>query len=137
MDWHWITKEVTVVDKGRPVTKDVRTARQVDSVGNVFQLHGGVEPKACQQCKKKFVYAVEVKPIEQSVGFYKCEDCDFKNASGDSALDHKIITDHKIKKTTEDRFVTTKKIIIGNKANIKNTKNDIIILCDSCLDNDD
>jgi len=133
MDWHWITKEVTVVEKGKPVAKDVRTARQVDSVGNVFQLHGGVEPKACQQCKKKFVYAVEVKPVQQPVGVYKCEQCDFENGSGDKAFAHTVDNpDHKLKRDKKERVIGSERTMVGDVPQITKTEDDCIILCQSC-----
>lgn len=113
---------------------DSNHTKQIDSVGNIVQIYGGVIPKACQKCKISFNYSVtQVKKI-QSVPIYKCIKCSFENASGDAAFDHKIISDHKITKTSKDRVVGVDNKILGSIANITKTEDDVIILCDDCND---
>lgn len=135
MKWEIITKEVIIDDKG--TTKIIETPEQMDTVGNIYQKSGGVIPKACQKCKKEFNAVIKEEPIIQQVPIYKCKECDFENDSGDATLDHKILTDHKIKKISKSRLVSYKRTLEGLKANIRPTKNDCIILCDECLDNGD
>ena len=109
------------------------TNMQVDEVGNILQRAGGVIPMACQKCKKKFNSKIEEIPVKQDVPFYKCKNCKFENASGDSALDHKLeFSNHDIKKIKKQRIITTKKIITGDFSHIFKTKNDIVILCGKC-----
>lgn len=112
--------------------KTISSFEQKDEVGNIYQKKGGVIPKACQKCGKKFYSEIKNIPITQSVPFYKCKNCSFENAGGDSALDHKITTDHEIKKISKDRIVGYNSIIEGSKSNIIKSKNDVIILCDEC-----
>lgn len=108
------------------------TKFQIDSVGNIIQLSGAVKAIACQDCKKKFDYTQIKKEKIQKVPIYECENCDFKNASGDAAFDHKITSDHKIKKTFADRIVGFVNKIKGPIAIINKTDNDVNILCDKC-----
>jgi len=107
---------------------------QQDTVGNIYQQHGGVIPKACQKCKKKFKSKVLQVPITQKVPFYKCQDCKFENPGGDATLEHKIEhIDHNIKKITKDRIVGYNETITGEVSHITKTKDDVIILCAVCL----
>jgi len=105
---------------------------QKDEVGNIYQQAGGVIPKACQKCKTVFDGKVVSTPITQKVPIYKCQDCEFEDASGDITLDHKIETEHKIKKESKDRLVGYEREVVGSKANIKTIKDDVLILCDDC-----
>lgn len=105
---------------------------QIDTVGNIIQMSGGVIPKACQKCKTKFNYTVTKVPRTQQVPIYACLDCSFKNSGGSAAFDHKIETDHKIKKISKSRVVSVDKKILGSTAHITKTKNDIKILCGKC-----
>jgi len=122
--------EMDIHDKEVKVMEDY----QIDEIGNIYQRQGGIIPKACQKCKKEFISEIREFPVTQKIPFYKCEDCDFENPSGDATLGHKIENmDHDIKKTVKDRIVTIEKRLVGNKANVKKTENDVIILCDNCL----
>jgi len=111
--------------------KTINAHQQLDEVGNIYQYHGGVKPHACQKCKKEFKTEIKETPLTQKVPLYECEDCDFKNGGGDPALQHKIETDHKIKRVLSDRIVSMQKQLFGTPY-IKVTKDDVIILCDSC-----
>jgi len=116
-EWNWCDR------KGQPSKHDV--GFQMDEVGNILQRTGAVKTKACQKCKKEFNPLTESVPITQKVPFYKCEDCNFENAGGEAALDHKLTnSQHHIKKTSKDRIVTYKNIIKGNKANITKIDDD-------------
>lgn len=106
--------------------------KQVDKVGNVVQINGGVKAKACQKCKKKFDYKVTNVEKKQEVPIYSCEECDFKNASGDSAFEHKITSDHKIKREKIERVVGIERKILGEIAHITRLKEDVIITCGKC-----
>ena len=106
---------------------------KIDNVGNILQYSGGINPIACQQCKKKFTHKIIETNITESVPVYKCIDCNFKNASGEATYDHKIETNHNIKKTTDSRIVAIKKQLSGDIANIIKNDNDIRIICDWCL----
>jgi len=130
MEWEIITKEIKDT-KGQIVV--VETPEQIDEVGNIYQKQGGVIPKACQKCKKEFKSEVKEFPIKQKVPYYKCKDCDFENAGGDVALDHKIQNiDHNIKKITKDRIVGVDRKIIGIVSYVTKTKDDVLILCGDC-----
>ena len=132
MEWEIITKEIKD-DKGLIVIID--TDEQIDKVGNIYQKSGAIIPKACQNCKQKFKSEIKEFPITQKVPFYKCNDCDFENASGDATLEHKITNmNHNIKKITKDRIVGVDKKIIGIIPRITKTDDDVIILCDDCSD---
>lgn len=129
--WRW------EVDIHRKKVK-VNYQFQEDEVGNIAQRIGktdkvgGIIPKACQKCGKEFNAKIKEEPIIQQVPIYKCEDCEFTNAGGDATLEHKILTEHKIRKIATPQFVGYNKTLEGQKANIKITKNDCIILCDDC-----
>lgn len=106
---------------------------QVDTVGNIYQIRGGVVPKACQKCKKEFNTERKEFPVIQKVPFYKCKDCNFSNPGGDAALTHKIQNiEHEIERKNKDKVVGVEVKLVGNKSNIKKIKHDIIILCDLC-----
>lgn len=105
---------------------------QIDEVGNIVQINGGVQPKACQKCKNEFKSKIKENPKKQIVPFYKCEDCDFENGGAPAVMDHKFETDHKIKKISKDRIVSIERTIEGSVAHISKTKDDVIILCDKC-----
>ncbi len=111
--------------------KTINAHQQLDEVGNIFQYHGGVKPKACQECKTEFKIEIKEEPLTQKVPVYECEDCKFKNAGGDAALQHKIETDHTIKRELTERIVSMQKQLIGTPY-IKITDDDVIILCNSC-----
>lgn len=132
MEWKIITKEVVVDDKGTKVI--VETPEQIDEVGNIYQKSGAVIPKACQNCKEDFKSEIKDFPITQDVPIYTCNDCDFEGVSGDSALSHIIeYPDHKLNKSIKERVIGIDKKAIGSVARIKKTEDDIIILCDKCL----
>jgi len=129
MEWKIITREI--IDNKNNITI-VETSQQIDEVGNIYQIHGGIIPKACQKCKEPFDSEVKAFPLTQKIPYYKCEDCEFENTGGEATLDHKIETSHNIKKSTKDRIVSLENKIVGNKANIEHTEDDIIIICDRC-----
>lgn len=106
--------------------------KQVDPDGNIVQIRGAVQPKACQNCHKSFDSPIESVAKYQDVPFYKCELCDFKNAGGTEAFDHKLETEHNIIKTTEKRLIGYENKIVGIKANITHGDGDVKILCDEC-----
>lgn len=108
---------------------------QKDEVGNLVQQSGAVKSKACQICKTEFDYKPTKKEKIQDVPIYKCEKCDFKNASGDFALEHKITSNHNIKKIKEKRLVGYDIIIEGKTAEIIKTEYDVKILCSDCFGN--
>lgn len=136
MEWELLTKTVKDIN-GKDIT--IELDEQVDEVGNLVQRMGkdkigGIIPKACQKCKKEFKSEIKEFPIIQKVPFYKCKDCDFENAGGDATLGHKIENmEHNIKKIVKDRVVTIERRLVGTKANINKTEDDVIILCDICL----
>lgn len=113
--------------------KRISPNRQIDEVGNIVQIHGAVQPKACQKCEKKFDEKPTVVDKKQYVPIYKCTECKFYNAGGDAAFDHKITSDHKITKTVKEMVVGKDKKILGSVARIIKTKNDVIILCGGCF----
>ena len=93
MKWKFLEKEKDVFDY----------TRQVDTVGNIVQEKGAIEPKACQKCKVKFETHLEYREIKKDVPIYLC-DCEWKNASGDAAFDHMLTTkEHTLKKTNRKR----------------------------------
>jgi len=113
--------------------------KQIDTVGNIFQKKGGVNPKACQKCKKEF--KSEIKTIEKisKVPVFQCKECAFNKSSGESALEHMLETSHKLSKVTKDIVNGYEKIIEGTSLpyiNLeKNNLNEVIdisILCGVC-----
>ena len=108
---------------------------QIDTVGNIVQVSGGVKTKACQKCKTLFDCKPSNVPKTQQVPSYICEQCNFKNNGAPAALDHKIETDHTIKKIMKERIVSYDKKIVGNVAYITKVKNDVIIICGECNGN--
>ena len=124
MEWKFVTL------KGEDSKSN--NAFKMDIVGNIFQKNGGVKPIACQKCKIKFKSKIREIPIKQKIPSYKCKNCDFENSEADAALDHKITTDHKIKKITKDRIVGVKKQLIDNIASINPINNDVEIICKDC-----
>jgi len=133
MEWEIITKEIRN-DKGLIVV--VETDEQIDEVGNIYQRSGGVIPKACQKCKTEFKSTIKIVPQTQKVPIYFCEECDFSNAGTSIALDHKIDTNHKLKKSFKDRIVSYSNIIEGSFPKITQLKDDCLILCQKCDSND-
>lgn len=106
---------------------------QIDTVGNIYQQHGGVIPKACQKCKKKFKSKLKTIPVIENVPIYKCASCSFENPNTELAFEHKLLFDkHKINKTTKSRIVDTRRIITGELSHIRKTKNDVFIFCGEC-----
>jgi len=133
MEWEIITKEI-IDDKGQVVI--VETPEQIDSVGNIYQKTGGVLPKACQKCKKKFNSKIEELPITQDVGYFQCNDCEFGNGSGEAMLMHlQIKTKHSFKRTIVKRVVKTERISTGRTPYITKLEDDVLILCGECRDN--
>jgi len=112
--------------------KTINAHEQIDEVGNIYQYHGGIKPKACQKCKREFKTQIKIDPVIQKVPIYECEECSFKNSGGDSALDHKIQSSHKIKKIQKEKVVSTKRQLIDTP-NIIKTKDDVLVLCSECV----
>jgi len=104
----------------------------IDEVGNIIQDSGAVVPKACQNCKREFASNVEVIQKKGPAPIYACESCNFRNASGDSAFEHKLTTDHKIKKTTTERLVSVDKVIKGIIPYVTKEQDNTVILCGEC-----
>ena len=75
---------------------------------------------------------IESEPLIQQVPFYKCNECKFESPSGDQALEHLLLQEHKLRKIKKDRVVSIKKKIIGEVAHITKLDNDIHILCSKC-----
>jgi len=107
---------------------------QIDTVGNIYQLHGGVKPKACQKCKKEFKSERKEIPIKQKIRHYNCTKCKFNTSSYFLAEDHTIETKHKIKEKIKERISGYNIILEGRIPNIIKTKNDVLILCGDCKD---
>jgi len=112
--------------------KTINAHEQQDEVGNIYQFHGGVKSKACQECKKDFVTKIKLDPVIQNVPMYECEECSFKNAGGDAALDHKIQTSHKLNKIKKEKVVSIRRQLIDTP-NIIKTEDDVLILCSECI----
>jgi len=113
--------------------KTISAYEQEDEVGNIYQIHGAVKTKACQNCKKKFENEQKKYPLIQKIPLYKCADCSFEAPSAQGALDHKLDNDdHKLEKVKKERIVAYNVKLVGNFANIIKTENDVIILCDAC-----
>ena len=126
MKWEFVTRNGKVSEKP--------TRRQRDTVGNVLQFHGGVEPHACQKCKIKFESHIEPFPLKQKIPIYKCKNCDFENITGESAFDHLLLKPkHKIKKKISEKIVSYENKSVGTIARIRKLDDDIEILCDGCL----
>lgn len=126
MNWKYVT--IKGIDSNTP------TDFQMDTVGNIVQAEGGVKAVACQKCEKKFDYKAESKERIQHVPIFTCSDCNFNNASGDMAFEHKITTDHNITKTTKPRIVAIDRKLTGSIAHIEKTNDDTIIICGDCVD---
>ena len=116
------------------IKSKIPTSFQVDTVGNIYQQNGGVNPMACQKCKKKFKSVVQEVPLTQKVPSYKCNSCDFDQSSGDAAFLHKSANkNHNVIKVVKDRLVKIqKKTMTGIIPYIKVLKKDVRILCGSC-----
>jgi len=115
--------------------KTINSFEQIDTVGNIYQKQGGVIPKACQKCKKKFDSKVKEIPIFKYVVSFSCKDCKLNSGIGQEIMEHNIEhPKHKLKKIKTKRLVQVEKQLVGNKSNIEKTKDDVIILCDECLD---
>jgi len=108
------------------------TSFQMDEVGNILQHSGGINPKACQLCKVKFKAKIVKSIKQQKVPSYNCEDCEFEHGNPINALDHKIETDHKVKKEIKERSVGSDNELAGILSYITKTKDDVIILCGKC-----
>lgn len=124
MDWKYVTL--------KNADSKIPTAFQKDTAGNIVQQNGGVKPVSCQKCKIKFKLEMVEIPLEQKVPLYICQDCDFKIHSPEQAFDHKLETEHKIKKTIKIRIVGHNKILKGEMPHITKIKNDVLILCAKC-----
>jgi len=106
---------------------------QEDEVGNVLQIGGGVVPKACQKCKKKFETKVVKQEIKQDVSAYKCDKCNFIGTTGDQAFGHTLDQPtHKISRTTKPRIVGYNSILKGRLSYVTKIEDDVIILCGDC-----
>ena len=106
---------------------------QIDTVGNIVQESGGVNPKACQKCKVEFKSKPIQKPIKQDISIYKCRNCDFESSNPNDVLDHKLEKEnHKIKKKKKERIVGYNTILEGTLSQITKTDDDIEILCSGC-----
>lgn len=111
---------------------DHETNFQKDEVGNILQRSGALMTKACQNCKKDFNVKKVEDELKQPVKNYKCTDCDFSSTIAQHAMEHKLENEeHKMKITTKRRVVG-KKVSLEGTANIRYTKDDILILCDTC-----
>lgn len=107
--------------------------RQKDTVGNILQVNGAVQAKACQKCKKLFKSKIIIEPQKQDAPYYKCENCDFEHTSPNNMLLHlQDKSDHRFKLKTKERIIGYKNKLIGSFANITKADNDVIILCDDC-----
>jgi len=126
MEWKFIDKY------GKNST--IPTSRQIDTVGNVMQINGAVQPYACQKCNKVFSGKVEAEPIEQNMPLYKCNDCDFESNTGDKAFDHMLESEHKLNKTTTKRIVGVNITLKGDLSHIIKENDDVLILCEDCQD---
>jgi len=120
------------------VWKLIDSSQQEDELGNIYQIQGGVIPKACQNCKKPFNAEVHEEPITQNIPFYECIDCIYKTGDPTEAFDHKLETEHDIKRVPRSRVVTVIKTLVGTKANIRKVYiddevTDVEILCDKCV----
>lgn len=134
MNWSWVEKEVLVgTKKKEKLTKVKDYNQQVDEVGNILQKGGGVKPKACQNCKVEFNSKVELFKKTTKVPFYKCDECDMEFGSSEGALDHKIQTNHKLKKELKEKVVGLEKKVTGKIAKIQKTDDDCLILCGDCF----
>ena len=112
----------------------VDNERQIDELGNIYQKTGGVNPVACQKCKKKFNAKPEQEKIEEDMPLYKCKNCKFEGNTGDQAFDHTLEKkNHLIKKTTTKRLVGYNTILKGIKPRITITEEEVVIVCDKCL----
>jgi len=127
VDW-----EILQISDGKGGMKNSPN-KQIDLVGNIYQIHGAVQPIACQKCKKLFDNKVTQKPLKQTIMSYKCDDCEFENKSGDIAFVHLQANDqHRIAQLSDDKVVSIEKQHTGRIARIKKIENDVIILCDDC-----
>lgn len=129
MNWKWCNIRGKV-DKDNP---KVQTNYQLDTVGNIYQKTGAVKAVACQKCKIKFSSEKKVVPITHARSLYSCVSCKFKNTSAEAALDHKLETDHKIKKDSKQVVTNVENQIVGIRPNIIKTKTDVKILCNDCV----
>ena len=125
MKWEWI-------DSNNKIS-NVPTNKQIDTLGNILQINGAVQPVACQKCTNKFDSIYEKIPIIEKIFFYKCKDCDFSNSSGDKTLEHKIEQEHIIEKISSDRIIGYEKKLKGIKSNIQFIDDDVVILCNNCM----
>lgn len=106
----------------------------IDEVGNIIQDGGGVNPKACQQCKKPFDATIQVTEIKQVVPHYKCSQCGFENSGASAALDHFISTQHTVNKIQKERVVGVENTLKGLSSHVKVTENGILVRCQHCKD---
>jgi len=141
MKWKFMEKTIQIKKKGKIVKTKVKIKdKQIDEVGNVLQKNGGIEPKACQKCKKKFVQKITSVEKKSKIPTYKCTECNFIKPSPDQALDHMIITKHTLKKSTIDVITGIDRIIKGKLIpHIKFIKKgskiiEVLILCRGCSD---
>ena len=107
--------------------------KQIDEVGNVVQLRGGVNPVACQKCKTKFTSDIVKVPIEQNVKSYKCTECTFISNGFFDAEEHTSETGHKTKSNIRKRIVGYNTTLVGVLPKITKTQDDVIIECGGCF----
>ena len=106
---------------------------QEDEVGNKLQINGAIEPIKCQKCKHEFNSSIKQEPLTQQIMFYKCDNCDFENTSGESMLFHlQENKTHAYSTKEKERIVKIEKKITGIIPIINKIKNDIFILCGDC-----
>ncbi len=114
--------------------KSINNNSQEDEVGNVLQIGGGVVPKACQKCKKKFESKVVKEEIKQDVPSFKCGNCSFDGNSGDQAFVHTLDQPtHKISRKIKSRIVGYNNTLEGRLSYVTKTNDNVIILCGDCL----
>jgi len=132
MDWELRTIQVKDPN-GQIITR--QTDEQIDKVGNVYQKAGGVIPKACQNCEVEFEAKLVNQNIVKDVPVYQCSTCKQSNPSGEWAFNHTLeYKDHVLKRIIQKKIVGVNITLKGNVAQIHKLKNDIIILCEKCIE---
>ena len=125
--WHWCDR------KGESSKDDV--GFQMDEVGNILQRTGAIKTKACQKCKTKFKSKQVTQEIIKDVPIYQCSTCKQSNPSGEWAFNHTLeYKDHILKRTTQQKVIGVNVTLEGNIAQIYQSKNDVSILCEKCVE---
>ena len=132
----WTLQSEKIIQKNKDTgeTEEILVSKdfQVDEVGNIYQLGGGIIEKACQKCETPFSYKEVTRELKQQIPIYKCKECKFESSSGDDAFMHNQDKNHKIERKTEEKIVGYEKILEGVISRITKTEDDVIILCDEC-----